>query len=155
MKKYPNIMPYIHLPIQSGDEFILKQMNRSMKIGDYLKTINYIKTNIPNCAISTDIIVGFPNETDVQFENTVKLYEKVKFDNAYTFIYSPRSGTSAALIKDKTNLATKQERLSRLNEIVRKYAKWNSERWVNKVIPVLVEGLSKTNKNTFTGYSPE
>jgi tRNA-2-methylthio-N6-dimethylallyladenosine synthase len=123
MKKYPNIMPYIHLPIQSGDEFILKQMNRSMKIDDYLKIINCIRTNIPNCAISTDIIVGFPNETDVQFENTIKLYEKVGFDNAYTFIYSPRSGTSAALIKDEISLATKQERLSRLNEMVRKYAK--------------------------------
>jgi tRNA-2-methylthio-N6-dimethylallyladenosine synthase len=123
MKKYQNIMPYIHLPIQSGDEDILKQMNRSMKIEDYLKIINYIKNNIPNCAISTDIIVGFPNETDAQFGNTLKLYETIKFDNAYAFVYSPRSGTSAALIKDQVSLATKQDRLAKLNEVVRKYSK--------------------------------
>jgi tRNA-2-methylthio-N6-dimethylallyladenosine synthase len=127
MKQHNNIMPYIHLPIQSGDETILQNMNRKMKIKDYYKIIEYIRTNIPTCAISTDIIVGFPNESAMQFENTIKMYNKIQFDNAYTFIYSPRSGTSAALIKDKIDITTKEKRLAQLNELVRKFAKKNNE----------------------------
>jgi tRNA-2-methylthio-N6-dimethylallyladenosine synthase len=116
-------MPYIHLPIQSGDEKILKEMNRTMKIKDYLETINYIKKNVPDCAITTDLIVGFPNETKSAFNNTIKLYKKVKFDNAYTFIYSKREGTPAAQYKDNVTKEIKQERLTILNELVRKYGK--------------------------------
>ncbi|GHU29418.1 hypothetical protein FACS1894152_7750 [Bacilli bacterium] len=123
MKKYDNIMPYIHLPVQSGDEIILKLMKRQMKIRDYLKLITYIRTNIRDCAISTDLIVGFPNETQTQFINTIKLYNKVKFDNAYTFIYSKRKGTVAATLVDKIPLAAKEKRLAQLNELVRKCAK--------------------------------
>ncbi|GHU32362.1 hypothetical protein FACS1894166_05520 [Bacilli bacterium] len=128
MKKYNNIMPYIHLPVQSGDETILKLMKRQMKIKDYLKLITYIRTNIKDCAISTDLIVGFPNETQTQFTNTIRLYNKVKFDNAYTFIYSKRKGTVAATLTDKTSLITKEKRLAQLNELVRKYAKECCER---------------------------
>jgi tRNA-2-methylthio-N6-dimethylallyladenosine synthase len=128
MKLHSNIMPYIHLPIQSGDETILRHMNRAMKLQDYYDQIDYIRKNIPTCAISTDIIVGFPNETAKQFANTIKMYKHIKFDNAYTFIYSPRIGTPAALIKDKVSLVTKQKRLAELNELVREYAKMNNEK---------------------------
>lgn len=154
MKKYPNIMPYIHLPVQSGDEQILKKMNRKVLVKDYLKIINYIRKNIKNCAISTDLIVGFPNESDKAFNNTLKLYKTVKFDNAYTFIYSKRKGTIAATMPDKISLETKQKRLQKLNELVRKYSKENNEKYVGTTLEVLVEGVSKTNKNTYTGYSP-
>ncbi len=154
MKKYSNIMPYIHLPVQSGDEQILKRMNRKIAIKEYIKKINYIRKNIPNVAISTDIIVGFPNESDKAFNNTLKLYKKVKFDNAYTFIYSPRSGTPAARIQDKISLEIKQKRLKKLNELVKKYSKENNEKYIGKTLKVLVEGYSKTNNKNFTGYSP-
>jgi tRNA-2-methylthio-N6-dimethylallyladenosine synthase len=148
-------MPYFHLPIQSGDETILAKMNRKMKINDYLKIINYIKSNIHDCAISTDLIVGFPNETNEQFENTLKLYKKIEFDNAYTFIYSKRNNTPAAKIIDKTKIATKKIRLEKLNEMVRFYAKKNNEKFLNKILDVLVDGKSRTNAKNLTGYSPQ
>lgn len=155
IKKYDNIMPYIHLPVQSGDERILKAMNRQMSISDYINKINKIKMEIPNCSISTDLIVGFPNETNEEFENTLKLYETIKYDNAYTFIYSPREGTYAASLKDDISLDEKKNRLDRLNEVVRKYAKENNEKFVNKIVDVLVEGPSKKDSDILFGYSPE
>jgi tRNA-2-methylthio-N6-dimethylallyladenosine synthase len=121
-------MPYIHLPIQSGDEEILKEMKRSMKMEEYYNLIDYIRKLLPNCAISTDIIVGFPNENNQQFKNTIKMYERIQFDNAYTFVYSPRYGTPAALIKDRISIQVKQKRLMQLNELVRFYAKKNNEK---------------------------
>ncbi len=154
MKKYPNIMPYIHLPVQSGDEEILKRMNRKVPIKEYLKKIEYIRKNIKDTAISTDLIVGFPNESEKAFNNTLKLYKTVKFDNAYTFIYSRREGTPAARMPDKISLSTKQKRLQKLNKLVQQYSKENNEKYVGKILEVLVEGKSKTNENTFTGYSP-
>ena len=155
MKKYSNIMPFIHLPIQSGDEDILLKMNRKMSINTYKSYIDYIRENIPNVSISTDIIVGFPNETDEQFQKTIDLYNYVKYDNAYTFIYSPREGTPAAKMNDCITLETKKQRLEKLNDLVKKYAKENNEKYIGKVLEVLVEGPSKTNSNILTGYSPQ
>ncbi|MDR0985629.1 MAG: tRNA (N6-isopentenyl adenosine(37)-C2)-methylthiotransferase MiaB [Mycoplasmataceae bacterium] len=155
MKKYKNIMPYIHLPVQSGDEQILIKMNREMLINDYLKIIKSLKKEIKDISISTDIIVGFPNESNIQFQHTLDLYNKVKFDNAYTFIYSKREGTPASLIEDKISNTIKQKRLQMLNELVKKYAKWNNEKYLNQILQVLVEGRSKTNKNVWFGYSPQ
>lgn len=155
MKKYKNIMPFIHLPVQSGDEEILLKMNRKMKVADYLEYINYIKKQIPYVSISTDLIVGFPNETDEQFNNTLNLYNNVQYDNAYTFIYSKRDGTPAAKLIDKTSLETKKARLNTLNELVKKYAKLNNEKYIGLDVEVLVEGPSKTNPDVLTGYSPQ
>ena len=155
MARNKNIMPFIHLPIQSGDETILLRMNRKMKVQTYLDYIKYIRDNIPQVAISTDLIVGFPNETDEQFENTLKLYEQVQYDNAYTFIYSKRDGTPAVNFEDEISTETKKERLSRLNELVKKYAKLNNEKYVGLELEVLVEGPSKTNEEVLTGYSPQ
>lgn len=151
--KYSNLMAYIHLPIQSGSESILKKMNRGMKIKTYLGFIKLIRKYIPHCTISTDIIVGFPNETDKDFKQTLKLYKKVKFDNAYTFIYSPRIGTPAASEVDKIDLQTKQKRLDKLNHLVRKYSKWNNNKYIGKTLEVLVDGPSKNDPTTLTGYS--
>ncbi len=153
MAKYPNLMTYIHLPIQSGSETILKKMNRGMKIATYLNYIKQIRKTIPQCTISTDIIVGFPNETEREFNQTIKLYKKVKFDNAYTFIYSPRVGTPAAAETDKISMETKQKRLDKLNKLVRKYSKWNNNKYIDKTLEVLVDGPSKNDPSTLTGYS--
>ena len=155
MSNNSNIMPFIHLPIQSGDEDILLKMNRKMKISEYLEYISYIKNKIPNVAISTDLIVGFPNESEQAFNNTLKLYEAVQFDNAYTFIYSKRDGTPAVNFEDNIHLSVKKARLAKLNEVVRKYAKLNNEKYIGQELVVLVEGPSKTNANYLTGYSPQ
>ena len=107
MRSHPNIMPHIHLPIQSGDELILKRMNRPMKIGDYISLVNYIKKNIPNCSITTDIIVGFPNESREQFEKTLELYNTVQFDNAFTCqpVCGPaRASLQTGLYSSKTDV---------------------------------------------------
>lgn len=155
MKQYPNIMPHIHLPIQSGDELILKRMNRPMKIEDYLNLVNYIKENIPNCSITTDIIVGFPNESREQFDRTMDLYSKVQFDNAFTFIYSKRDGTVAAQLPDSISLNEKKERLNELNELVKKCAKESNLKFVGSTLQVLVEGPSKKDETILSGYSPQ
>lgn len=155
MAKYENIMPHIHLPIQSGDEDILKKMNRIMKIDDYIKIIQQIKNKIKNCSITTDLIVGFPNETREQFLKTIDLYENIKFDNAFTFVFSPREGTPASKMIDNINLEEKKKRLIELNEIVKKYAKFNNEKYINQILPILVEGPSKKDKNVLFGYSPQ
>jgi tRNA-2-methylthio-N6-dimethylallyladenosine synthase len=108
MAKYSNIMPHVHLPIQSGSETVLNKMNRPMKINEYISKVKYLRKKIPHCALSTDFIVGFPGETKQQFEQTLNLYKKLKFDNAYTFVYSSRPGTLASRMKDPTPLVTKQ-----------------------------------------------
>lgn len=154
-KKYHNIMPYFHLPIQSGSEEILTKMNRQMKISEYIEKVEYIRKNLPSCAITTDLIVGFPNESDEDFNKTIELYEKIKYDNAYTFIYSKRENTPAATMEDRISLQTKRERLAKLNDIVKKYASENNKKFVNQTVEVLVEGPSKSNPNKLTGYSKE
>lgn len=153
--KYDNIMPYIHLPVQSGDNEILKQMNRQMDIKDYIEKVKYIKSKIKDCAFSTDLIVGFPNETEEQFNKTLDLYNEIKYDNAYTFVYSPREGTYAATLNDSVSKEEKQKRLNELNELVRKYAKENNEKFLNQIVEVLVEGSSKKNEEILSGYSPQ
>ena len=155
MAKYDNIMPYIHLPIQSGDEEILKQMNRKMLIKDYIDLVDYLREKIPDISISTDLIVGFTNESSEEFRHTIDLYNRIKYDNAYTFIYSKREGTPAAKIIDHVTLTEKKKRLYELDELVRKYAKEANEKFVGKVLDVLVDGVSKNNAKRLTGYSPQ
>ena len=139
---YPNIMPYIHLPIQSGSDNILKKMNRRYTISEYKNLFNELKAKIPGVSITTDIIVGFPGETEEDFEKTLEIYNELKYDLAYTFIYSPREGTPAAKIEDNISLKEKEERLQRLNALVNKYARENNEKYQDKKVPVLIEGYS-------------
>ena len=150
--KYDNIMPYIHLPLQSGSSSILKKMGRRYTKEEY-KTLFYkIKALIPNVSITTDIIVGFPGESDKDFEDTIELAEELKYDLAYTFIYSPREGTPASVMKDDTSEEVKKERLSRLNEIINKYANLNNQKYLNKIVPVLIEGKSDKD-DKYMGYT--
>ena len=150
--KYPNIMPSIHLPVQSGSDRILKLMGRRYTKEKYLTLFHKMKEMIPNCAISTDIIVGFPGETDSDFEETLNLVKECKYDNAYTFIYSPRVGTPAAKLPDNVTKEEKEQRLYKLNEKVNSYFKENNEKLVGKTVSVLVEGISD-KKNEYFGYS--
>ena len=140
--KYPNIMPSIHLPVQSGNTDILKLMGRRYTREEYLTLFNKLKNKIKNVSISTDIIVGFPNETKEQFEDTIDLVNKCKFDLAYTFIFSKRVGTPAEKMKDEITLEEKEQRLYRLNDLINKYALENNKKLENKIVKVLVEAPS-------------
>ena len=150
--KYDNIMPYIHLPIQSGSDRILKLMGRKYTKEEYITLFNKIKEKIPNVAISTDIIVGFPGETEEDFNETLDVVNKLKYDLAYTFIFSKREGTPAASMEDKVSEEEKHERLAKLNELVNKYALENNQKYLNKVVPVLVEGPSD-KEGKLMGYT--
>ncbi|WP_454961945.1 tRNA (N6-isopentenyl adenosine(37)-C2)-methylthiotransferase MiaB [Eggerthia catenaformis] len=151
--KYDNLMPFIHLPVQSGNTDVLKAMGRKYSREKYLKLFDMIKEKIPNVSITTDIIVGFPNETEEQFLDTLSLYEHCQYDLAYTFVYSPRSGTPAAKMTDNIALKEKEERLQRLNVAVNKYAHQANERFRNQIVKVLVDGPSKKNPEVLSGYS--
>ena len=151
--QYDNIMPFIHLPVQSGDSDVLKLMGRRYSIEQYKTLFHKIEEKIPGCAISTDIIVGFPNETKEQFQHTLDLVDECKFDNAFTFIYSPREGTPAARMEDNIPLEEKQERLQQLNERWNKYALEKNLAYIGKTVKVLVDGPSKKNKDIYSGYT--
>ena len=151
--KRDNIMPYIHLPLQSGSSKILKLMGRRYTKEEYLELFNKIKNTVKNCSITTDIIVGFPNETDEDFKETLSVVNECKFDSAFTFIYSPREGTPAAKMKDKIDMKTKEERLAKLNEIVNKYSLEANKKYLNKTVPVLLEGISEKDNNKLFGYT--
>ncbi len=151
--KYPNIMPYIHLPLQSGSTNILKLMGRRYTKEEYLTLYNKIKTKIPGVSITTDIIVGFPNESDEDFVETLDVVKKCEFDGAFTFIYSPREGTPAAKIKDKIDAKTKEERLQQLNNIVNEYSLKHNKEYLGKIEKVLIIGPSEKGENMMCGYT--
>lgn len=151
--KYPNIMKAIHLPVQSGNDDILKKMGRRYTAKDYKRLVDEMKSKIKDLAISTDIIVGFPNETYDQFLDTLKMVDYVKYDSAFTFIYSPRPGTPAAKMEDNVS---KEEKHRRFNELVDRcelYINESSNKMIGGVYSVLVDGRSKTNPEMLSGYT--
>lgn len=150
---YDNIMPFIHLPVQSGDSDMLKIMGRRYTIEQYKTLFDKLRAKIKNCAFSTDIIVGFPNETQEQFQHTLDIVNYCQFDNAYTFIYSPREGTPAAAMEDNVPFEEKQARLAQLNELVNRYANEKNAAYQDRIVTVLVDGPSKKNPNIFSGYT--
>lgn len=150
--KYDNIMPSVHLPVQSGSSKILKLMGRRYTRESYLELFKKIKDTVPGVAISTDIIVGFPGETEEDFLETLSLAEECKYDNAFTFIFSKREGTPACLLKDDVSEEEKEERLQRLNKVVNKYFLENNKKLLDRVVPVLVEGNSE-KKDMYYGYT--
>ncbi|MBO1003113.1 tRNA (N6-isopentenyl adenosine(37)-C2)-methylthiotransferase MiaB [Pseudogracilibacillus auburnensis] len=153
LAKGGNLLDHIHLPVQSGSSEILRKMNRKYTRESYLELVAKIKKAIPNVTLTTDIIVGFPNETDEQFEETMTLMEEVGFEAAYTFIYSPREGTPAAVKKDDVPMEVKKERLYRLNDLVNKQSAESMDAYEGKVVKVLVEGESKKDETVLAGYT--
>ena len=148
-----NLMPYIHLPVQSGSNEVLKRMNRKYTKESYIELVDNIYKYIPNVSLTTDIIVGFPGETDEQFEETLDLVKYCKFEGAFTFIYSKRSGTPAEHYEDIISFDAKKQRLYKLNDIVNNGYLTGSKRFKGDKVKVLVDGVSKNNKDVLAGYT--
>jgi len=154
MAEVPAVMPYLHLPIQSGSDRILAAMNRKYTQDDYLGLVSRARSAIENLAISTDIIVGFPGETESDFEATLDVVREVGFDQAFTFIYSPREGTPAATLGHQVPREVSQPRFDQLVEFVHRSAFENNRRLVGSVQPILFEGVSKRDENVLAGRTP-
>ncbi len=151
--KYPNIMHFIHLPVQSGSDEVLRRMGRRYDKKAYLDLVAKIRAKIPDCAISTDIIVGFPDETDADFEETLDVCRKVGYFSAFTFIYSPRKGTPAAVMKDDVDAKTKHERFVRLVATIEESVSAKANAMVGHTYAVLVDGPSKKDSDLLSGYT--
>ncbi len=153
ISELPNVMPYVHLPIQSGSDRILKLMGRRYTKEEYLTLYNKIREKVKGVSITTDIIVGFPGETREDFSETLDIVNTCKFDGAFTFIFSPRENTPAALLEDNVSLEEKNERLHELNELVNKYSNESNQREVGKVVKCLVLGKSEKDESKYMGYT--
>src|SRR5262245_32373238 len=147
----PSVCEHIHLPLQSGSSAVLKRMRRTYDRRRYMDRVAVIREHVPDCAITTDIIVGFPGETDDDFEETLEVVEEVGYDGAFTFIFSPRRGTEAAALDDQLPHPVKRERMGRLVELVQRRARERAERFVGRTMGVLVEGPSRTDPNRLRG----
>jgi len=145
------VCEHIHLPVQAGSSRILKEMNRKYTKEQYLELVDKIKNSISGAALTTDIIVGYPGETEEDFEDTLDVVRKVRFDMAYTFLYSKRTGTPAANRKDQVPEDIKKERFERLLEVQNKISREINEKLLGEEVEVLVEGVSKTNKDVYSG----
>ncbi|MDQ0193352.1 tRNA (N6-isopentenyl adenosine(37)-C2)-methylthiotransferase MiaB [Paenibacillus wynnii] len=148
-----NLSEHIHLPVQSGSTEVLKKMSRKYTRERYLELVDKIKAAVKNPVLTTDIIVGFPGETEEQFEDTLSLVREVGFDMAYTFIYSPREGTPAASMEDNVPMEVKSARLQRLNDLIKENSRISNDRMLGEVVEVLVEGESKNNTEMLSGRS--
>ena len=151
----PNLMPALHLPAQSGSDAILKAMHRVYTVDHYLGLIDKLRDACPGIALSTDIIVGFPGETEEDFQGTYDLVKRVGYSQVFTFIYSKREGTPAAKLVDDTPHSVIQERFERLRTVVEDGALAYNKASLGKVVPVLFEGPSKKEPGIATGHSPE
>ncbi|MBT8041090.1 MAG: tRNA (N6-isopentenyl adenosine(37)-C2)-methylthiotransferase MiaB [Xanthomonadales bacterium] len=147
----PKLANYLHLPVQSGSDRVLSLMKRGHTVLEYKQKIRRIRENRPDIALSSDFIVGFPGETDRDFEDTMKLIEELEFDQSFSFIFSPRPGTPAASLPDDTPLKIKKERLMRLQQQVNRQAARYSRAMVGSRQRILVEGVSKKNDQQLSG----
>ena len=154
MAEVPAVMPQLHLAVQSGSSRVLKEMHRGYTREAYLALVDDIRAKIPGIALTTDIIVGFPGETEQDFEETLSLVGEVGYAQAFTFIYSKRAGTPAAKIDDPTPRAVIQGRFDRLVHEVESSAHAFNQRFLNTTVPVLVEGPSKKDPQVLQGKSP-
>ncbi len=153
LAKRGNLMEHIHLPVQSGNNEVLKRMNRKYTREMYLQLVRDLKAAIPGVSITTDIIVGFPGETEEQFQETLSLVEEVGYEGAFTFIFSPREGTPAAKMEDNVSEAEKKDRLNRLNEAINRGFRAGNKRFEGQIVEVLVEGTSKNDDTMLAGYT--
>ncbi|QGG46827.1 tRNA (N6-isopentenyl adenosine(37)-C2)-methylthiotransferase MiaB [Heliorestis convoluta] len=153
MARAPKVCEQIHLPVQAGSNAVLEAMNRGYKREDYIELIAKIRQALPNVALTTDLIIGFPGEREEDFNDTLDLLEKVRFDNAFTFLYSRRSGTPAAEMENQVSDEVKRERFQRLLQLQNKISLEHNQKLLGQVVEVLVEGPSKTNPDKLTGRS--
>src|SRR5690349_444135 len=147
----PALCEHIHLPLQSGSSRILKAMRRTYNRERYMDRVALIREHVPDCAITTDIIVGFPGETGEDFEQTLEVVKETRYDGAFTFIYSPRRGTEAADLPDQVPHDVKRERMERLVELVQRIQLERAQRFVGRTMEVLVEGPSRTDPEKLRG----
>jgi tRNA-2-methylthio-N6-dimethylallyladenosine synthase len=147
----PSLCEHIHLPLQSGSSTILKAMRRTYNRERYMDRVAMIREHVPDCSITTDIIVGFPGETDEDFEQTMEVVEEVRYDGAFTFIYSPRRGTEAATLETQVPHEVKRERMERLVDTVQRLQRERAQRFVGRTMEVLVEGPSRTDPSRLRG----
>ena len=155
MAQLDNVCPQLHLPFQAGSNKVLKDMNRGYTKEQYLEKIDKIKSKIPGISLSSDIIVGFPTETNEDFEETINVVKYVEFDSLFTFIYSRRDKTRAALMDSVLSDEEIQKNFDRLLETQNEISKKINESYVGKTVEVLVEGVSKNNPNALQGRTPE
>ena len=147
----PALCEHVHLPLQSGSSPILKAMRRTYTRERYLDRVALIRDHVPDCAITTDVIVGFPGETEEDFQRTLEVVEEVGYDGAFTFVYSPRRGTEAATLPGQVPHEVKVERMERLVEVVQRRARERAQRFVGRRLEVLVEGPSRTDPSRLRG----
>jgi tRNA-2-methylthio-N6-dimethylallyladenosine synthase len=153
IKDSKHVMPYFHLPVQSGSNKILKKMNRRYSKESYLDVLSKLKETVSGISVTTDIIVGFPGETEEDFNETLDLVEKANFEGAFTFVFSKREGTPAATFLDDTPESKKKERLYLLNEKINQGYLRGNQRFLNQVVSVLVDGPSKYDEQVLAGYT--
>ena len=151
MSRSKHIARQVHLPVQSGSDRVLTRMNRHYDTSKYLGIVDYMRKKIPDVTLTTDIIVGFPGETEEDFNATLDIIEKVRFDMIYSFIYSPRKGTLAAEMEDRIPDEVKKARFERLLELQNSIALEKNLPLVGKVLKVLCDGESKNNPEVFSG----
>ncbi len=147
----PALCEHVHLPLQSGSSAILKRMRRTYDRGRYMDRVALIREHVPDCAITTDIIVGFPGESEADFGQTLEVAEEVGYDGAFTFVFSPRRETEAATLDGQVPHPVKVERMERLVEVVQRRAAERAERFVGRDLDVLVEGTSRTDETRLRG----
>ncbi len=147
----PSVCEHIHLPLQSGSSRILKAMRRTYNRERYLDRVAMIRELVPDCALTTDIIVGFPGETEADFEETMEVVDEVRYDSAFTFIYSPRRETEAALLPGQIPHEVASERMGRLVDLVQRHATERAQRFVGRTMEVLAEGPSRTDASRLRG----
>jgi tRNA-2-methylthio-N6-dimethylallyladenosine synthase len=145
------VCEHAHLPLQSGSTRVLKTMRRTYSRERYLRLVDELRVAIPDLALTTDLIVGFPGETEAEFEETVSAVEEVGYDGAFTFVYSPRQGTEAAAMPDQVPEEVKRERIERLIEVVQRVAEERNRERVGRVEEVLVEGPSRNDPSVLRG----
>ncbi|MBC7334550.1 MAG: TRAM domain-containing protein, partial [Actinobacteria bacterium] len=146
-----NLVNHIHLPLQAGSDRILKLMNRNYTSEEYLRKINYIRTKIPDCAITTDIIVGFPGEEKEDFQKTLEIVKRVRFNRAFTFIYSPRKGTRASMMADYVSREEKEAWFKELVSVQNEISYEENKKLVGRRVKVLVEGESSKDSTMLEG----
>lgn len=151
MKECKKVCEHLHLPVQAGSSKVLHEMNRKYTKEDYLALVDKVRSEIPDISLTTDIIVGFPGETEEDFEDTLDVMRKVKFDSAYTFLYSKRTGTPAAKRLEQVPEEVMKERFQRLLDVQNEISKELNDKLYGDIVEVLVEGPSKTNEEFMTG----